>query len=108
MRPRGLALQFVGREKECIEIWLRQVVSSSDVSLWLRCWESRKLLDGILLPSPREDGSQVFTRLVGRATGIGTTVLNCFVVNPPVPFDLRPFDLANALQRVSFAREASD
>ena len=80
--PAPRPLKFVRGEVEGIQVRLREIVPTSDVTLWLRLWEPRQFFQEVLLPGPRQDRPQVLAGLVRRASGVGSAVCRGLLVDP--------------------------
>src|SRR5271157_5462091 len=80
--PASRPLHLVRGEIEGIDLCLGQIMATCHVALWPGLRESRRRVDEILLPSPRNDGTQVFACLVRGASGIRPAVSDRPLVDP--------------------------
>ncbi len=84
--PTPWPFQLVRGEVERIQIRLGQIVTAGHVPLWLGFWKSRKFLQKVLLPSPREKRSEILAGFVGRSSSVRSAVTLRFLIDPVEKF----------------------
>jgi hypothetical protein len=57
--PPAWTSHAVRGEVEGVDLGLRQIMPSGNITLWLHFWKSRESIDEVLLPSPRHHGAQM-------------------------------------------------
>src|SRR5436305_1823383 len=80
--PSAWSFHHVRREVNRIYFWFGQIMAASDVSLVFWLCEPRWHFDYFLVPSPRNDCSQMLARLVRRSSGIRTLIMNSTLMDP--------------------------